>query len=259
MPRILRCLLVSFAIGMPASTVTASSPAPVEVVDLAEDDLAPLFVVRVDMEDGDTVAGESAAGVLHQELVVTLREAAVAPELPEGAPLELLVSADSEVLGAYAVEYRHRGEVLDSWSCPCSGQELLARLRPATIGAWHLAMAAAAPEVMAPVPAPNVKAVTTEPSGRRHQHGLGPWVAGVTITAMGTSLVVGMTALLVTDAADERRVDPLTLGIWSGGMAMVATGATLWGIGARRRRGATMSLRPAGMRRGVLVSVEGRF
>jgi hypothetical protein len=256
MPKLLRCLPLSLAIVMPGLALAAPSTEQAAPADPVADRLASLLVVHVDMEGGEAVAA-----LLHAELVAVLRAAAVAPELPEGAPLQVLVSPDAEVMGAYKVVYQHRDAAIDQWSCACTGDELRQRLRHATLAAWYAVLAAQAPE--APPPAPTVSPephpTLTQPRQRARERGFGLWVAGITTTAVGTSFVVGTSALWIAHKAGGRSVDPIALGLWGCGMAMVATGATLWGVGAHRQKRARVSLGFTGRGRGLVFTVGGRF
>lgn len=245
-------LLGSLAASASAPVVASADADGAEPAEPSMDPLAELLVVRVDVE-GD----QSASAALHAELVAALHEAGVVDDLSGDAPLEVFVSMDGETLGSYVVAYRHDGSLLDSWTCPCTGDELRARLRLATIQAWHAAAHVDAP--VAPQPPSSVASSAPRPAMPPHERGFGAWVAGVTTVAIGTSVVTGTSALLIGDAAAGREIEPRAIGLWSGGIAMVATGAVLWGVGRHRRKLPSASVRTHGPGRSVVFVVEGRF
>jgi hypothetical protein len=247
MTKLLTCLLASLGTSEPPPAA-ASDPEP------TEDPLVGLLVVRFEVEGGGSVEA-----ALHAELLAALRDAGVVAELSGDAPLEVVVAMDGETVGSYAVVYQHRGVLLDSWSCPCTGDELRARLRRATIVAWHAAARETGSSAPEPVPAAEVEPAAVSRSTVRRQRGFASWVAGIATTAVGTSIVTSTSALLISDAAAGRKVEPVAIGLWSGGIAMMAAGAVLWGIGRHRRATPMASVRTGGLGRSVVFVVEGRF
>jgi hypothetical protein len=243
-------LLVSApALAAPAPEAAPTSDQP------TADPLDALVVVRVEMDGSEEVAR-----FLHAEIVDALREAQVAWDLPKHAPLEVMVSPDPESPGTYEVVYRQLGETLESWSCLCSGEELRARLAHDAVEVWNARVATLAedaPTVSSASLAP--EPTDTEPAARRRPRGLVPYVAGIATTAVGTAVVVGMTALLVSDAAADRDRNPTTLGLMVGGVATLAIGITLWSVGAHRRNHARLSVLPTIRSRGAMVTLGGRF
>lgn len=248
----LPCLALALTMGTPA--IALSGPAGGQPD--ASDDPAPasrlesLLVVRVEMEGGEAVAE-----LLREELIASLREARVMPELPEDAPLELVVSTDETSRGAYQVAYRHRGLQLDAWTCACSGEELRVRLKSATLVAWQAATEAAAP---APEPEPAVvaPAPSKDPGPAMGEPGHGMWLAGVGTVAAGTGMAVSQSVLLILRTADGKEVTGLPVGLLATGVVMAATGGVLWGMANRKRKRAYMGL-SAGM--GLVVTLQGRF
>lgn len=239
----------TIAAAPPEQAAAAVAPPETEPLDA-------LVVVRVDMDGGDEIAG-----LLHAQIVAALREARVEPELPDQAPLEVVVSPDLEGLGGYDVVYRHRGELRESWSCACSGDELRARLAHDTIDVWNALVAASPQAIVTPVltaPA-DPDRLDPEPSHPRHERGLGLWISGVTTTAIGTGIVVGTTALLIAHSAEGRERSPMTPAVLGAGVASVAAGVTLWSIGSHRRKHPRLSVLPSIRSRGVLVTVGGSF
>ena len=246
------CLCLVLAMATPTLALagpTGDQPAVAEERS-APDHLESLLVVRAEMEGGDAVAE-----VLREDVLAALRAAKVAPTLPEGAPLEVVVSSDANTLGAYEVVYRHRGLVLDSWSCTCSGEELRARLGSATPGAWQAAVEAAAP-VPEPEPVVVAPAPPEDPGPGMGEPGHKMWIAGVATTAVGTGLAVGQSVLIILRAADDKEIKALPVGLLATGMAVAATGGVLWGLADRKRKRAYLGV---GVGKGVVVTVGGRF
>lgn len=220
------------------------------------DPLNTLVVVDVAFEGGEQIEA-----LLHTEIVAALREAHVDPRRPEQEPLAVTVSPDAEGLGTYEVIFRHRGEVLRSWACPCSGEELRARLVQDAVDVWHeiIATNAEAP----PAPASLTPAAPIGPAPRRaerrRERGRGLRIAGITTTALGTALVVGTAALLAGDEAADRDLDISTLAMLGSGTALLITGVTLWSVGAHPRERPRLSIRPALGSRGATMIMGGRF
>lgn len=211
--------------------------------------LESLLVVRVELEGGEAVAE-----LLRQEVIASLRKARVTPELPEGAPLELVVSTDEASSGAYEVAYYHRGVLLDSWTCDCSGEDLRVRIGSATLDAWKAAIQAAR---AVPAPEPAVAApLPKDPGPAMGEPGHEMWLAGVATTAAGTGLAVSQSVLLILRAADGKEVERLPVGLLATGAMVAATGAVLWGMGNRKRKRAYLGLRAG---KGVVITLQGRF
>lgn len=250
------CLSLVLVVATPAMAVAGPADGQPAVADerSAADRLGSLLVVRVDVE---MEGGEAVAEALREELLTTLLEAGVPPELPEGAPLELVVSANEESVGTYEVVYVHRGRTLDAQSCPCSGDELRAQLRRTTPDAWRAAIAAAAPPAE-PEPAPTVPVAPVDPGPAMGEPGHGMWIAGVATTALGTGLAVSMSVRLILDATDGKAVSGLNIGLWATGAAMAATGAVLWSHANLTRKRAYLGLGPS-RGRGLAVILGGRF
>lgn len=252
MTNALPCLALALTMGTPAMALTG--PARRQPDTSGESapagGLESLLVVRVEMEGGEAVAE-----LLREELVASLREAEATPELPEGAPLELVVSTNEASRGAYQVAYRHRGALLDAWTCTCSGEELRARLEPATLGAWQAAIEAAKP---APEPEPVVvaPALSKDPGPAMGEPGHGMWLGGVGGVAAGTGLAVSQSLLLILRAADGKEITALPVGLLATGVVAAATGGVLWGLANRKRKRAHMGL---GAGRGLVVTLQGRF
>lgn len=251
LPMIVVLLASSPALAAPdseqASPVSDSEPM---------DPLDALVVFRVEIEGSDEIAA-----LLRAEIMAALRDAKVEPDLPEHAPLEVVVSPDHEGQGAYEVSYRHRGQPLATWSCSCSGDELRVRLAHDTVEVWNAVVAESAAEAHGSSPR-----ATVEPSDpgieiqpRRRDHGRWSWIAGIATTAVGTSLVVGTTALVLAAAAEGRDPNRVTLGLMGSGVAMVVGGVVLWSIGAHRRKRSGLTALPAVRNRGVMVTLGGRF
>jgi hypothetical protein len=239
------CLLLALAIATPAMALAgpADDPSPAGR-------LESLLVVRVEMEGAEAVAE-----LLRGEVLAALRRAGVTPELPEGAPLELVVSTDEEANGAYEVVYLHRDLPLDSWSCACSGEELRARLQRTAPTMWQAAMQAAAP-VPEPEPAAVAPAPAKDPGPAMGEPGHGMWIAGVATTAAGTGLAVSQSLLLIVRATDDKEITGLPVGLLATGVAMAAAGGVLWGLSNRKRKRAYLGL---GVGKGVVVTLQGRF
>lgn len=246
------CLSLALAMAMPTLALagpTGDQPAVAEQRS-ATDHLESLLVIRAEMEGGDAVAE-----VLREDVLAALRAAKVAPTLPDGAPLEVVVSSDANTIGAYGVVYRHRGVVLDSWSCTCSGEELRARLGSATPDAWRAAIEAATP-APEPEPAAVASAPREDPGPGMGEPGHGMWIAGVATTAIGTGLAVGPSVLIILRAADGKEIKALPVGVLATGVAMAVTGGVLWGLANRKRKRAYLGV---GVGKGVVVTVGGRF
>lgn len=244
------CLLLVLTMGLPR--IALADPAEGQPAAAAEP-AAPLesqLVVRVEVEGGEAVAE-----LLREDVLASLREAGVTPELPEGAPLELVVSTDEESRGAYQVAFFHRGILLDAWACACSGEELRARLGPAATAAWQAAIAAAEP-VPRPEPAATAAAPPEDPGPALREPGHGMWLAGVATTAAGTGMATSLSVLLILRAADGKETTGLPVGLLATGVAMTAAGGVLWGLANRQRRRAHLGL---GAGRGVVVTLQGRF
>ncbi|MCX4240150.1 hypothetical protein [Paraliomyxa miuraensis] len=245
------CLLVALATATPA--IAFAGPAEVQPAAVDEpspaDPLESLLVVRVEVEGGEAVAE-----LLRGEVLASLRKAGVTPELPEGAPLELVVSTNKEAGGAYEIAFLHRDLPLDSWTCACAGEELRARLQRAAPTMWQAAIAAAAPP---PEPAPTTAPTTaTERSPATSELDREVWLSGVVFTAVGTGMVVSTSALLIVRAADGEKTTGIPVALLSAGALVTAMGGTLWGIANRNRKRARLGL-SAG--RGVVVTLRGRF
>lgn len=235
------------AASEPTTATTGAQPA---------DPLGALVEVRVEIEDG-----ESVAALLHTEIVAALAQAQVDPQLPERAPLVVTVSPDAEGLGSYEVVMRHRGEALRSWTCPCSGDELRARLAQDAVDAWHELVAASAEASAAPASLAPIEPIGPAPgrSELRFARGSGSRIAGIASTTLGTALVVGTAALLAGDAAAQRGVDPPTLAVLGGGTALLVTGITLWSVGAHQRKHPRLTMHPTPRSRGAVMTVAGSF
>lgn len=242
------------ALAMAGTAVPFAGPAAGRSA--ANDDPSPartlesLLVVRVDVEGGEAVAE-----LLREDVLASLRKAKVTPELPEGAPLELVVSTDEERGDSYEVTYLHRGLLLDSWTCACSGEDLRMQLASATLDAWKAAIAAAAP-APEPAPAAVLPSPPKDPGPAMSEPGHGMWIAGVATTAAGTGLWVSQSVLLILRGADDDAVTGLPVGLLATGVAIAATGGVLWGLANRKRRRATIGLRA---NKGVVVTLQGRF
>lgn len=250
----------SMSVVLLASRLTLAASAPEQAAAAVDqqrtEPLDALVVVHVELD-----GGEGFALLMHADVVAALREAGVAPDLPEHAPLDIMVSPDLEGLGAYEVVYRHRGDVRETWSCQCTGDELRARVASGAVEVWKAVIAASARTREASLPAPAVALAppAVDPGARWRERGLVLWVAGVTATAIGTGVLVGTTALLVSDATAGRERNPIALGLFGGSVAMVASGVTLWSFGSHRRKRSRLSGLPTMLHRGVAFMVTASF
>lgn len=246
----------AFALALLAPAEALAEPGPRSPAGdgAAMDPLDHLVEVRVEIDGGSEIADQ-----LQAATVEALAEAEVEPTLPGGAPLEIVVAPDPRELGAYRIVVSHRGERIHAWSCPCSGDELRADLRAKAVEAWDVArrpllVATADEHEERPAPSPEA-----EPTNRRKpSRGFGLWVAGMTTTAVGASLVLGMSALLVIDKTTDYPAQPVTYGVLGAGAALGAAGVPMWIVGRRRLR-TTASLGPASHGRGLVFSLRGRF
>jgi hypothetical protein len=245
-------IFLGLAMAMPAMAhagPAGEQPAAAEQPSATEG-FGSLLVVRAEMEGGDAIVE-----VLREEALAALRASKVAATLPEGAPLEVVVSSDAEKLGAYVVVFRHRGVVLDSWSCTCSGEELRDRLSRTAPEAWRAAAAAGAPAAThEPVAAPQPVAGNPKIPRGRTENGL--WTAGMSALAASAVPIVTGSVLVAFDVADHGDPSPSAVGLVTFGVATAATGAVLLGLANRKRKRASMS---ASVVRGVVLTVGGRF
>lgn len=216
------------------------------------------MVLRVDMEGGEQVAN-----ALRPEILEALREAEVDDGLPGSTPLEVRIAPDAENLGAYRVVYVHHGEQVDEWSCACSGDELVGRLRRTTVNVWN-ALNVAADEVEAadaPRPEPEQEPEPQSYAANVHnpKTARGMWISGLTIMPLGAGALMGSTALLIVDAAHDRPVSPTVLGIFGAGVVLSSVAFPLWAIGHKRLEHPRISIAPSGSGRGLALSFGGRF
>ena len=248
-----RSLVLGLALALPSAAFAQPSDDP------ATDPLDDLLMLRVEMDGGEEIAAQ-----LRPEILTSLREAEVPTQLPESAPLEVTISLDPDQPGAYRVLYTHQGKPIDSWSCTCSGDELLSRLRATAIQAWTTTLDAAAAETTTePVPPPPTEP-TTERVDEQRASARALWIAGMATVVGGVGVTGGGVVWLISDAGGDEGISPAALGVLGAGVALSATGAALWGVG-RKRLNRLNRLQPqVGMLgprrgRGVFIAVQGRF
>jgi len=248
----LRSLAVGLALTLPAMVHAQPSPAPPPLTDAFDE----LLILRVEMDGGDAVAAQ-----LRPELLSSLRTAEVSPQLPGDAPLELTISLDTEQIGAYRVTFAHQGEPLGAWSCACSGDELLFRLRGATVTTWTELVDAAAADAAAMDEPPTPEPTTPPDLQERHARARTLWIAGMATFVGGVGVAAGGAVWMLGEVGSTDGVSPVAGVLLGTGVAITATGAALWGVGRRRmqRTQAQMAVGTPRHGRGLVFSIQGRF
>ena len=256
METLLHRSVLTLTLLVPITATAEPEPAPTANAAAAADGLDELVVVRVEIDGGSEIEGQ-----LQIDTVAALREAAVKPDLPEDAPLEIVVAPDPDELGAYRVSIHHLGEPVHAWSCQCSGDELRAELGTNAVRAWSVVRrppVVAAPEVeQEQQPAAPQEPEQAEP--QQPKRGFGLWVAGMTLTGVGASLALGSSIVVVADATLGARTEVSTYGMLGASAALAVVGFPMWLVGRRRYRRTLASVGPAAHGQGLVFTVRGRF